>query len=210
MNKKNVLSCLAGAWVSLLCSCVVPESTYVAPDFFLLSPVSLDANYTHGNENKSFYLSQVEIPEYLRDLRMVSRPDMHSVVFREGKRWGEPLTDGIARVVALNMSRELNTSFFSVFPNRKERELAWDVSLSVTSFGRSNSDSVELVALWEIDGEDPNGTQRGTFSINLMIDDNKTDDIKSELRGLNDCLQSLALRLSGVISECSDSPPKRN
>ena len=102
-----------------LCSCIVPESTHVKPTFHLLSKSTLDVNQTtissssfkDGNSSQigyPFYLRQIELPYYLQESRIVSRPKQGEIEFRENDCWGEPLIEGIGRVVGLNLSQILN------------------------------------------------------------------------------------------------------
>jgi uncharacterized lipoprotein YmbA len=60
-------------------SCVVPESTHVEPDFYLLSTVLADENHTNSESEKSFYINQVQLPRYLQDSRLVYRPKEESI-----------------------------------------------------------------------------------------------------------------------------------
>ena len=115
-----------------LCSCIVPESTHVKPTFHLLSKTTFDQNETvaafaqieDGNNSDigfPFYLRQVEIPYYLQENRIVYRPTKGEIKFRENDRWGEPLIEGIGRVVGLNLSQLLNSPFYSVYPNTEKK-----------------------------------------------------------------------------------------
>jgi len=183
-------------WLS---SCVLPESTHIVPDYYLLSPIIEDTNFTDVDLNKSFYIREVEIPEFLKDSRMALKPNSHSIEFRETERWGEPLSDGIARVVALNLSRSLETPFFSIFPNRRERELVWDVSLSFSSFVVVESKYAEVSTIWEISNSINKKVQRGSSTIHWDLDSNNSHSIIEEVGGLNQSLHKLASQFSSLI-----------
>jgi len=131
---------------------------------------------------------------------MIARPNEYSIEFRESKRWGEPLADGIARVVSLNLSNELNTNFFSIFPNRRERELLWDIGLSVTDFGQTGLNKVRIAVLWEIENSQKDFSRRGSYSLDLEIDGNQTDATQNQVKSLNQCLHLLSLDLAKVIN----------
>ena len=100
--------------VFALSSCIIPESNHVEPDFYLLSNTVQDQNQSKFNEDHSFYLREIELPEYLKDSRLVLRPTPHTIKFREVDRWGEPLEDGIARVLAMNLQDQFNNSRYSI------------------------------------------------------------------------------------------------
>ena len=106
------------------------------PDFYLLSNTVQDQNQSKINEDHSFYLREIELPEYLKDSRLVLRPTPHTIKFREVDRWGEPLEDGIARVLAMNLQDQFNNSRYSIFPNRRKDGLRWDLAVSFSSFER--------------------------------------------------------------------------
>ena len=134
--------------VLALAGCIMPESNHVEPDFYLLSNTIQDQNQTKINEDHSFYLREIELPEYLKDSRLVVRPTLHTIKFREVDRWGEPLEDGIARVLAMNLQDQFNDSRCSVFPNRRKEGLRWDVAVSFSSFERIVNDRVSVAAKW--------------------------------------------------------------
>ena len=134
--------------VLALVSCIMPESNHVEPDFYLLSNTVQDQNQSKINEDHSFYLREIELPEYLKDSRLVVRPTSHTIKFREVDRWGEPLEDGIARVLAMNLQDQFNNSRCSVFPNRRKEGLRWDVAVSFSSFERLVNDRVSVAAKW--------------------------------------------------------------
>ena len=128
--------------------CIIPESNHVAPDFYLLSDLALPAEQTPHDTELTFYLREVELPRYLKEPRMVIRPSEHTIKFRESERWGEPLEDGISRAVSLNIQNQVSKSQFSIFPNRRKEGLAWDISISFSSFELIGQEVV-VVAKWE-------------------------------------------------------------
>lgn len=150
--------------ISILCalsSCIVPESTHVKPTFHLLSKTTFDQNQTtpsavqlkEGNHSQlvhPFYLRQIELPYYLQENRIVNRPKQGEIEFRENDRWGEPLIEGIGRVVGLNLSQILNSPFYSVYPHRKKIGANWDISITIIRFEKVSNNEVLLEASWEI------------------------------------------------------------
>ena len=131
-------------------SCVVPESTHVKPDFYLLAPISEDRNQTDFDTENSFYVNQVQVPRYLQDNRLVCRPREESVEFREIHRWGEPLEEGIARVLGSNLALKTKILRYSVFPNRKKSGCTWEIGMSVERFEKINGEQIRLKGIFEI------------------------------------------------------------
>ena len=178
-------------------SCVVPESTHVEPDFYLLSTVLADENQTNSESEKSFYINQVQLPRYLQDSRLVFRPKEESIEFRENKRWGEPLEEGIARVLGSNLGMKMDVLRFSVFPNRKKIGCDWEISFSVERFEKINREQIRLKVIFEIISQEKveNYAYDSLFPIRGM------DEI-SEVRAMSAALDDLA----SVVAVKLESP----
>lgn len=177
MKKPYILIILT---VLALASCIMPESNHVEPDFYLLSNTVLDQNQSKINEDHSFYLREIELPEYLKDSRLVVRPTSHTIKFREVDRWGEPLEDGIARVLAMNLQDQFNESRYSVFPNRRKDGLRWDLAVSFSSFERIANNRVSVAAKWS--ARAASGTTVSDsffFEFALPLPGNESDELKA-------------------------------
>ena len=177
MKKSYILIPLT---VLALASCIMPESNHVEPDFYLLSNTVQDQNQSKINDDHSFYLREIELPEYLKDSRLVVRPTSHTIKFREVDRWGEPLEDGIARVLAMNLQDQFNDSRYSVFPNRRKEGLRWDLAVSFSSFERIVNDRVSVAAKWSARAK--SGTTISDsffFEYALPLPGNESDELKA-------------------------------
>ena len=177
MKKSYILTLLT---VLALASCIMPESNHVEPDFYLLSNTVQDQNQSKINDDHSFYLREIELPEYLKDSRLVVRPTSHTIKFREVDRWGEPLEDGIARVLAINLQDQFNDSRYSVFPNRRKEGLRWDLAVSFSSFERIVNDRVSVAAKWSARAK--SGTTISDsffFEYALPLPGNESDELKA-------------------------------
>ena len=171
--------------------CIIPESNHVAPDFYLLSDLALPAEQTPHDTELTFYLREVELPRYLKEPRMVIRPSEHTIKFRESERWGEPLEDGISRAVSLNIQNQVSKSQFSIFPNRRKEGLAWDISISFSSFELIGQEVV-VVAKWEAKKK---GVELITGSFVQKTEINKSDSVDQEITTLNHALFELSSKL---------------
>ena len=177
MKKSYILTLLT---VLALASCIMPESNHVEPDFYLLSNTVQEQNQSKINDDHSFYLREIELPEYLKDSRLVVRPTSHTIKFREVDRWGEPLEDGIARVLAMNLQDQFNDSRYSVFPNRRKEGLRWDLAVSFSSFERIVNDRVSVAAKWSARAK--SGTTISDsffFEYALPLPGNESDELKA-------------------------------
>ena len=99
--------------ISMLGGCIIPESNHVAPEYHLLVSLSSDDNETLQVPDLSFYVREVSIPPYLDDSRFARRQNTSSLSYEENHRWGEPLGEGISRVVGLNLSSIMSSLSYS-------------------------------------------------------------------------------------------------
>jgi len=178
-------------------SCILPEANHVEPDFYLLTLPDYEQNGTDRRSSPAptFYLREIELPKYLQDNRLVFRPSMESVEFREYKRWGEPLEDGISRVLGNNLAQRLGTFSFSVFPNRRKNGPQFEIAISILAFEKSSDGKAVLDSLIEI--RDLSGEAfRDSFQTSFPLDE---EGERAEVRALSNCLGQLSQKLTELI-----------
>ena len=92
----------------------------------------------------------VNLPAYLDRPQMVIRqaPDLLEV--REFDQWGEPLRDGITRVVAVNLARLLPESRVVTFPWRSTEDIRYQLVLDIVQMDGPAGGSVALDARWRV------------------------------------------------------------
>jgi len=190
-NKCKAVQLFLCMFLFFLKGCIVPESNHVAPDFYLLTDLPLHDTQIVEDEKFTFYLREIEIPKYLKDPRMVVRPTQHTIKFRESKRWGEPLQDGIARVVGLNIQNQFSHSQCSIFPNRRKEGLVWDISISFSVF-EVVSENIVVEAKWVARKVGANSVT-GSFSSNLPMDTSASEE--SVVLAFNEALFDLSRNL---------------
>jgi len=152
--KSKTVSVIISINLILLGACVsvVPKSTHVEPTNYLLTPVdsnlsTSDSDFLNGT---SFYVRQVELATYLEDRGLVSRTESNKVEFSNLHRWGEPLDEGIARVVAKNLSIVLGTLNYSAYPHRQKPQCDVDIGLHIERFEKVSRAKVTLVGTWQL------------------------------------------------------------
>ncbi len=134
------------------CVKVIPESTHVEPTNYLLSETETDlppsdADFING---AFFYVRPVELAPYLGSSRLVHRSSANLVTFSDTHRWGEPLHEGIGRVIGKNLSGLLGTLNYSAYPNRKKPRNDFEVGLSVERFERIAQNKVIFKGTWQL------------------------------------------------------------
>ena len=152
--KSKTVSVIISITLILLGACVsvVPKSTHVEPTNYLLTPVdsnlsTSDSDFLNGT---SFYVRQVELASYLEGRGLVSRAESNKVEFSNLHRWGEPLDEGIARVVAKNLSIVLGTLNYSAYPHRKKPQGDLEIGLHIERFEKIPGSKVTLVGTWQL------------------------------------------------------------
>ena len=139
MNQRQIyLSFLSGVVLFLIFGCVIPESNHVEPEYHILFNTGSDNNHS-STESPSFHLREVNLPSYLEDNRIIQRNNTSSLIYRENDRWGEPLAEGISRVMALNIAGGLKTLNYSSYPHRPKPSCLYELSVTVLSFEKINN-----------------------------------------------------------------------
>jgi uncharacterized lipoprotein YmbA len=199
MSKTRYWLLFAGfIWALFLGSCILPEPNHIEPDFYLLHLPRYDTNQSiqQGASSLSFYIREVELPQYLKSNRLTQKSSMEVVKFRDYKRWGEPLADGISRVLGGSLSHRLGTLEYSSFPNRRRNNCQFEISLSVLAFEKTFSDQALLEANIEVKPKD-GLIKREYFKSQVLIEGM---EVVSEIRALSMCLDQLSERLCEIIN----------
>ena len=200
----------------LLSSCIVPPSTYVKPTFHLLNESTSDNNesfrqvavFAERNqtiEGQSFYLRQIELPYYLQENRIITRPQKGKIEFRENDRWGEPLVEGIGRVTGFNLSRFLNSPFYSVYPHRQKIGTQWEVGVTMLRFEKILGERVLLEASWEIfhngyrNGNYPFKNNNTKIEVDIESPSSGNELVSYEVDALSHSLGKLAERIARAM-----------
>jgi uncharacterized lipoprotein YmbA len=203
-------------------SCIVPESTHKESTFHLLTKTNYDQNNTITETSievdganvdtvGTFYLRQIELPYYLQENRIIIRPDHGKIEFRENQRWGEPLVEGIGRVLGLNLSHLLQSSFYSVYPHREKVGTRFEISLTIHRFERVSSSKVLFEGTWQLFTNDfKNGTYPITNGkeivfVDIDISDSNEAIVDNEVLALSETLSVVAKRVSIAIASLSSS-----
>jgi uncharacterized protein len=194
--------------VLFFASCVIPESNHVEPTYHLLSELQSDRNATSGSDQFSFYVRPVELPTYLHETRLVSRPKQGLIEFTENDRWGEPLEEGVARVLGLNLSKRLNALSYSVSPHRKKPSCMFELGIAVQRFERVDAKTVLLDVLCDVSSA--NNIKHVPFSTQVDIAESEDPrDSSLEVFALSQALSELCDFLAREVRVAKvDSSPE--
>ena len=203
--------------ICLLSSCIVPESTHKESIFHLLTKTSYDQNYTFNNienqgdkgkQNKplTFYLRQIELPYYLQENRIINRPENGKIEFRENHRWGEPLVEGIGRVLGLNLSQLLKSPFYSVYPHREKVGTNFEIGFTIHRFERVSSNKVLFDGTWQLftndfkNGSFPLSNGKEIILVDIDMPNSLSDTINEEVMALSESLSIVAEKVAIAVN----------
>ncbi|MEP0202425.1 MAG: PqiC family protein [Halioglobus sp.] len=133
---------ITAAVVVLLTACSsTPDSQY-----YLLTAL---AQGESENESPSVGVGPIEIPQYLNRNGLVYHRAGNQVDVASFERWAEPLTDGLSRVISLNLSALLNSQSVQVFPWPQQYAPTYAVSVNVLELDAEGTQA-SLAAKWTI------------------------------------------------------------
>ena len=116
--------------------------------FYVLATV--DGPVVSGDRALAVGVGPVSLAGYLDRPQIVTRPAADKIELGEFDRWGEPLRDAIARVLAEDLSRQLPAAKISVFPWQGLEAARYQVVVDVTRFDGPAAGDTALEARWRI------------------------------------------------------------
>ena len=116
--------------------------------FYVLAPV--DGPVASGERAVSVGVGPVSLAGYLDRPQIVTRPAADKIDLGEFDQWGEPLRDGITRVLAEDLSRLLPGATISIFPWRGLEAVRYQVIVDVTRFDGPAAGDTALEARWRV------------------------------------------------------------
>jgi uncharacterized lipoprotein YmbA len=148
---------IRGALALALVSAVVGGCTLRAapPKTFVLSAASPAATSPPAaGRGPVVGVGPVGVPAYLDRPAIVARAGSDEVRLSSDHHWAEPLKDGVARVVAENLSIMVPTEAVALFPWRGLWAVKYRVTLEILRFDGPLGGPVVLNARWRLlDGE---------------------------------------------------------
>jgi len=116
--------------------------------FYVLAPGEMAA--VAGPGALTVGLGPVGLAAYLDRPQIVTRPAADKIDIGEFDQWGEPLRDGISRVLAEDLARQMPSARISVFPWRGLEQILYQVVVDVTRFDGTAGGDLALEARWRI------------------------------------------------------------
>lgn len=134
-------------WYALLLLAILGAcGTTPSSNFYLLTA---EAGQLPNGTTPSLGIGPVAIPEYLNRNSLVTDTRGNEVKIASFERWAEPLGDGVQRVLALNLSSQLNTRNMRFFPWQADLAPDYGVRLTIVSMDIQDRQA-RLVAEWAV------------------------------------------------------------
>lgn len=96
----------------------------------------------------------VTVPDYLDTAQIVTRTSPNTLERSDLHRWGAPLSENIANVLADNLGVMIPTQQIIVLPGSAAVRADYQVAVEVSKFERDAQGLVTLVARWALLGDD--------------------------------------------------------
>lgn len=100
-------------------------------------------------DTPSLGIGPIMIPEYLNRAGMVSNHSQNKLQISKVDLWAEPLTDGMQRVLSLNLAGLLNTEDVQSYPWAHSRAPHYGVRLTVLELD-ANASEASLATEWSV------------------------------------------------------------
>lgn len=133
---------IVGALFTALAACgsTPPNNYYV---------LTAEVNAAANAQTPSIGVGPITIPEYLNRNSMVFQQSGNQLDIEKSERWAEPLTDGILRVMSINLGSALGTQNVQGFPWSPGQTPDYGVTVRILEMD-ANAAGAEMVAEWEV------------------------------------------------------------
>lgn len=145
-------------------------------------------------------IGPIEIPEYLNRNTLVYRAGGNLLHIPGNERWAEPLSDGIARVLSLNLAALLNTENVQSYPWHPKRSPDYGVKVRVLVLDADARNAL-LIAEWLLYRPDTSEP----VSRRMTRLEEPLDTTASSPEALPPAYSSLVYRLSEILAEAIES-----
>ena len=141
-------SAVAVLTISLLTGCASSPNE----SFYTLSagvPVNV-ATPANGESAYSIAVGPITLPEVVDRPQIVLRASPNEVIIVELHRWAEPLRSEIPRIIADNLTADLNVKRVAAYPQSAGDNADYRVLVDIQRFDSTMGESVTIDALWTV------------------------------------------------------------
>lgn len=139
----------------------------------------------------------LKLPAYLDRPHIVTRATEHRLELSEFNRWAEPLKDSMLRVIAVNLSNQLETTRVFALPRRRPVvPIEFKVEINVARFDGTLGGEVMLVARWILLGKED---QLISTKVSIIREQSGGGDYDALIKAQNRTLHKLSNEIVEAI-----------
>lgn len=197
----NIFSLLCAVMVITACSASGPATTYYG---FTENTTSSDASAAAAL-NVTVGIGPVILPGYLDNPAVISRKSGNRVNVSGYHAWAEPLDEGMARIIASNVSNRIQQSTPYAFPWDSRDRPDWQIKIKVEKFDGVRGDVLMFTAQWTAFSlSDSTLVMSGRETISLALD---SPSYENYVQVMNEALVQFSETLADKLVGHDSSDP---
>jgi uncharacterized protein len=131
-------------------SCALTGGRSDSLTFFALTSIETSDGALGGSWDAALGLGPVVIPDYLDRPQLVTRVGPNEIRLARVARWAEPLREGVARTLQLDLLTASGARHVALYPWPSTEHLDFAVAVYLLRFEPQEHDQVELLARWRV------------------------------------------------------------
>ena len=144
--------CLLAAafWLLASCNLPLPKAQSDQTRYYLLTPAEIrpETDATAAVKRWVVGIRTVDVAAYLRSKSFAVRSHANEVAFLDFVRWGEPLDQGVARVLAENLRAAKNVARVALQPFRADDQRDFEIVVNLNACEGTADGEVRFAATW--------------------------------------------------------------
>lgn len=186
----------------LLSSCSLPQPQADPTRFYILAPSDGEVAASAA-QAPALHVRPIELASYMRSRPLIVRKSNNEIEFREFARWGEPLEQGIARVLREELLARGAVSAVTISGVRAaNRPADYELAVRVLACEGTADGGVNFRAMWELSaaGDKSSIAARGDYRAN---------ELKWDVRNEGALAGRLSQAVAGLAAEIAAAVPKK-
>jgi len=169
-----------------------------SPHYYVLAPVGspAPAGPPATTSPVTIGVGPVRMPAYVDRPQIVTRKSSDEISLAEFDRWGEPLGEGVPRIIAQNLARLLPNDRVALLPWAGVRAPQYQVVVDIARFDGTVGGSAMLEARWRVIGGDGKAPREGHFA---MSEPASEPGYRGLVAAMSRGLGSLSREIAGAI-----------
>jgi uncharacterized protein len=178
-------------------------------NYYVLSPVSAgSAGDVTGpaKHDITVGVASVNVPEYLDNQMIVTRPTRNTVDLAELHNWAAPLSEHVTAVLAENLWILIPTDGVVRMPLSRAIPIDFEVRTRLEKFERDPSGDVVMLARWVVFDErtrEASAIKSAQFRVPVDVEDRSSAEGEHTERVENDVYEAIVAAMSQALGELS-------